>query len=69
MPVSSIVVPSCEQAGWIAAVAAAHFLGQLLVNRGFHLDDATHGSAVFAQQVSYLALQALRRRVQAWTGR
>jgi hypothetical protein len=51
LPLADVVLPSWQQAGWIAAVAAAHFLGQLLLNRGFNLDDATHGSAVFAQQV------------------
>jgi hypothetical protein len=54
LPLSEVVLPSWDQAGWIAAVAAAHFLGQLLLNRGFNLDDATHGSAVFAQQVNVM---------------
>ncbi|WIA30496.1 hypothetical protein OEZ86_000580 [Tetradesmus obliquus] len=56
LPLADVVLPSWQQAGWIAAVAAAHFLGQLLLNRGFNLDDATHGSAVFAQQVLWSTL-------------
>jgi hypothetical protein len=51
LPMADVVLPNWQQAGRIAAVAAAHFLGQLLLNRGFNMDDATHGSAVFAQQV------------------
>eukprot|EP00879_Flechtneria_rotunda_P008079 GHRR01008463.1.p1 GENE.GHRR01008463.1~~GHRR01008463.1.p1 ORF type:complete len:163 (+),score=29.06 GHRR01008463.1:144-632(+) len=53
MPLSTIMLPPPHQAGWVAAVAAAHFVGQLLLNRGFNLDDATHGSALFTQQVLY----------------
>lgn len=48
-----LVVPSPGQTGWILAVAAAHFVGQLLLNRGFNLDDASHGAALFSQQVLY----------------
>jgi len=61
MPLSSVVIPNGTQTGWVLGVAAAHFLGQLLLNRGFNLDDATHGSAVFAQQVQQRLIRGVAR--------
>lgn len=45
------VVPSSKGMVMLAAVAAAQFLGQLMLNRGFQLMSATRGSAINVLQV------------------
>lgn len=51
------VVPSWQQTRVLAGVTTAHFTGQLLLHRGFSLDDVSHGAALFAQQVRGQAMR------------
>lgn len=44
-------LPTRHEAGLLVAVSAAHFVGQLLLNREFQLLSATRGSAINVLQV------------------
>ena len=47
------VTPSFDQVKWLLGIAAANFLGQLLLNRGFQRSGAASGAAINTQQVLY----------------
>jgi hypothetical protein len=47
------VTPSFSEGKWLLGIAAANFVGQLLLNRGFQRSGAASGAAINTQQVLY----------------